>query len=252
MVEPIATPHRAVILAAGRGERLVNGQSFPKPMKQVTGSPLLVRILRNLERAGVSDVAVVIGHLGDVIAAAIARTNFALDIQLIENDEYDLPNGVSVLAAADFVRGPTFLMMADHLWSPDLFEAVASYPLAPDEAVLGVDFNIARCFDIPDATKVRVQGDRVVAISKELEHYDALDTGVFRITPALIDSLRVARGPAGCSLSDGVRQLASEGRMRVADVGDAYWIDVDTPEAHAEAERLIADRGDTLRPPPPR
>jgi len=28
--------------------------------------------------------------------------------------------------------------------------------------------------------------------------------------------------------------------MKAADVGDATWIDVDTPEAHAEAERLIA------------
>lgn len=248
MVEPTMPSHRAIILAAGRGERLVSGLSFPKPMKPVIGVPLLVRILRNLERAGVSDVAVVTGHLGEVIASGIARETFALDIQLIQNDEYDLPNGVSVLAAGEFVRGPTFLMMADHLWSPDLFEAVASFPLAADEAVLGVDFNVTRCFDIPDATKVKVDGDRVAAISKQLEQYDALDTGVFRITPALIDALKVARGPAGCSLSDGVGQLASLGRMRVADVGDAYWIDVDTPEAHAEAERLITAYGDQLRP----
>ena len=44
---------KAVILAAGRGERLVNGMAYPKPLKRVAGVPLIVRILRNLERAGV-------------------------------------------------------------------------------------------------------------------------------------------------------------------------------------------------------
>ena len=38
---------RAIILAAGRGERLVNGYSFPKPLKEVNGIPLIVRVLRN-------------------------------------------------------------------------------------------------------------------------------------------------------------------------------------------------------------
>jgi len=34
--------------------------------------------------------------------------------------------------------------------------------------------------------------------------------------------------------------------MKAADIGAATWIDVDTPEAHAEAERLIAELGEDL------
>ncbi len=29
-----------------------------------------------------------------------------------------------------------------------------------DESVLGVDYDIPRCFDLPDATKVKLDGDR--------------------------------------------------------------------------------------------
>ena len=83
-------------------------------------------------------------------------------------------------------------------------------------------------------------------IHKELEEYNALDTGIFLITPALIEALDTVNGPEGCSLSQGVGALAAEGRMKAADVGDVTWIDVDTPEAHAEAERLIAELGDEL------
>ena len=62
---------RAIILAAGKGERLVNGLTFPKPLKRVAGVPLIVRAIRNLERAGVDEVVVIIGYLGDVLRTAL-------------------------------------------------------------------------------------------------------------------------------------------------------------------------------------
>ena len=114
--------------------------------------------------------------------------------------------------------------------------------------MLGIDFNIAACCDLDDATKVAIRGDRVDAIHKQLATYQALDTGVFRITPAVIEALREADGPDGCSLSDGIGTLASQGRMRVVDVEQAVWVDVDTPEAHAHAESLLRRYGSALRP----
>lgn len=237
---------RAIILAAGRGERLVNGYAYPKPLKHVLGVPLIERVLRSLRDAGVDEVAIVVGYLGDVLRAAVSAMEIDIDVQFIENDEWHKPNGTSLLKAASFVTGPTYLLMSDHLWSLDLIEHVRRYPLAADESLLGIDYKIAECCDLDDATKVAVDGDRVVRISKTLPEYHALDTGVFRITPALIHALRDADGPDGCSLSQGVATLARQGRMRVVDVQDATWVDVDTPEAHAHAESLLRRLGDGL------
>ncbi len=41
---------RAIILAAGKGERLVNGLTFPKPLKRVAGVPLIVRACLDIFR----------------------------------------------------------------------------------------------------------------------------------------------------------------------------------------------------------
>lgn len=239
---------RAIILAAGRGERLVNGQGYPKPLQPVRGVPLIVRVLRGLERAGVSDVAIVTGYLGDKLVAGVDAYRFELALHYVHNDAWHKPNGTSLLCARDFVEGPTWLLMSDHLWSPGLLRAVGRARLAADEAVLGIDFDIASCFDLDDATKVAIRGDRVSAIGKELPRYDALDTGVFRITPALIEALARVDGPDGCSLSQGVAALAREGRMRVVDVEGATWIDVDTPQALERAESLLRRYGPELRP----
>lgn len=239
---------RAIILAAGRGERLVNGKPYPKPLKPVNGVALIVRVLRSLELARVEDVTIVVGHLGDVLVDALHQQRFDLDLRFVRNDEVHKPNGTSLLKAKAFVQEPTFLLMSDHLWSPDLLQRVRRFPLATDEAVLGVDFKIADCFDLDDATKVGLRGDRVIRIGKELPSYDALDTGVFRITPAVIEALERVDGPNGCSLSQGMAELARTGRMRVADVEDAAWVDVDTPAALAHAERLLRRHGQSLRP----
>jgi len=236
----------AIILAAGRGERLVNGFSFPKPLKRVVGVPLIVRVLESLEAAGVKDAVVVSGYLSDVLISALNRYSFGLTIHHVVNSEWHKPNGNSVLAAKDFVTGPSLLMMCDHLWSPDLLQRVSRCPMLPTESVLGVDFNIDHCIDIPDATKVRLKGNRIGEISKDLATYDALDTGVFKITPALIDALLAVNGPEGCSLSQGVAQLAQQNKMLAVDVQNARWVDVDTPESFAHAERLVLQHGSAL------
>ncbi|MET0340611.1 MAG: NTP transferase domain-containing protein [Polyangiales bacterium] len=237
---------RAIILAAGKGERLVSGLSFPKPLKRVAGVPLIVRAIQNLERAGVDEVVVIVGYMGEVLRRALARQRFNLDVRFVENPEFDKPNGTSLLKARAFVDGPTFVLMSDHLWAPELILPIDAYALGADEAVLGIDFDIERCVDIPDATKVVLDGDRIVQISKELPRYDALDTGVFKITGALMEELARAEGPDGCSLSHGVQALARRGAMKAVSVGDAMWIDVDTPMAHAFAEQAIARYGVAL------
>lgn len=237
---------RALILAAGLGNRLDDGRRIPKPLRHVAGVPLLVRIIIALERGGVHEIGIIVGYLGKDLQAGLARYEHQAELTFFQNDEYEKPNGTSVLKGRDFVTGPTFLLMSDHLWSPGLLSAVGTYPVAERESVLGVDYRIDACFDLDDATKVLVKDERIVDIHKELEEYNALDTGVFLVTPALIEALDAVNGPEGCSLSQGVGALAAEGRMRAADVGDVTWIDVDTPEAHAEAERLVAELGDDL------
>jgi choline kinase len=239
---------RAIILAAGKGERLVNGMSFPKPLKRVGGQPLIVRAIRNLENAGVDEVVVITGHLGDVLERALLSYSFRLNLRFVRNDEYQKPNGTSLLKARAFVHGPTFVLMSDHLWSPELIAPIDAYPLAAGEAVLGIDYDIDRCIDIPDATKVLLDGERIIQISKELPRYHALDTGVFKVTEALMEELARADGPNGCSLSQGVQALAARGAMKAVSVGNAMWIDVDTPMTHAFAESSLARYGSSLQP----
>lgn len=241
---------RAVVLAAGFGSRLRDTDNTPKPLRQVASVPLLVRVLRCLAASGIEEAAIVLGFQADQIRDALERqTGLGLELHYLLNEQYAKSNGVSVLAARDFVGAECVLSMADHLYSPRVVDAVVSPEFPEGSCVLGVDYDIPRCFDLDDATKVRVENQRIVEIAKSLTSYNALDSGVFRIGPSLIDALEsVYRIKGDCSLSDGVQTLSRRGEFFASDICGAPWIDVDTPEAARHAAHLVQILGDSLEP----
>jgi 1L-myo-inositol 1-phosphate cytidylyltransferase len=108
--------------------------------------------------------------------------------------------------------------------------------------VLAVDRKLDAIYDMDDATKVRTENGRIVEIHKNLERFDAVDTGLFSCSPALFDAIEAvsqSRADADCSLSDGVKALAARGLALVHDVGAGMWQDVDTPGSMAHAEKLF-------------
>lgn len=239
---------RAIILAAGTGSRLVAHESFPKPLKPVAGVPLLVRVLRTLQTEGIREAVIVVGYRGEQIRAALAsEPSLGLELRFVENERFDRKNGVSLLAAKGLIDQECLLSMADHLYSPELVRRLRQLELPKGACALGVDYDIERCFDLDDATKVRLHGGKIADIGKDIAEYNCIDTGVFRIGPELVHELERVEAAAGdCSLSDGVRALAAKGKFYGCDVGDARWIDVDTPEAFTRAEAMIRVFGDLL------
>jgi choline kinase len=239
---------RVIVLAAGTGSRLVSAESVPKPLKPVRGVPLLVRILRTLQDEGIREAVVVTGHQGEQIRRALlAEPSLALAMTFVHNPHYTLKNGVSLLAARAHVGDGCLLTMADHLYSPEIVRRLRAFDLPRGVSALAVDFDIERCFDIDDATKIRVEQGRIAGIGKDLSSFTAIDTGVFRIDPSLFDELgRIYDEQGDCSLSDGVRALAERGCFWTCDAGRAQWIDVDTPDALQHAEAMLRVFGDSL------
>ncbi len=245
MPQPI---ERVIVLAAGRGSRLVSEREVPKPLKPIAQVPLLVRILRSLQSVGIREAVVVIGDRGDQIRRALkSEPSLLMRLRFVENRDFHKKNGVSLLAAKQFVDRECLLTMADHLYSPELARRLMSYEVPENACALGIDYDIERCFDLDDATKVRLEQNRIVGIAKELAEYDAIDTGVFRIGPALVHELEQVHEASGdCSLSDGVAALAKKGAFLGLSIGEARWIDVDTPEAAQRAEAMLRVFGDAL------
>lgn len=232
----------AVVLAAGNGERFHNGSHQSKLLQPILGQPLIIRTLTSAAEAGVTRFEIVVGYEAGAVRAVIERgAPSGVSVHFTHNPDWHLENGVSALAVRDRFVGRRFaLLMGDHLFEPAVLAGLLRAEVA--ESILAVDLGPARPDVAAEATKVRLAGDRITAIGKDLEPYDALDTGLFVCAPVLFGALDAARAAGDTTLSGGIRRLAADGLMRARDIGDAAWHDIDTMADLETAIALLAEQ----------
>ena len=228
---------------AGTGSRLRGSvDTIAKPLISIAGRPLISYAIDSFDKAGVKTVHAVVGPNGDELAAAVAPLLPPhMKFRAIANPNWRKQNGISVLAAAGKVSAPFFLAMGDHLFEPSILSQLLVHADL-GKLNLAIDRKIAAIFDLDDAMKVRTEGNQITAIGKNLADYDAIDTGIFLCPEIMFDYLSRARKDDDCSLADGVRLMAEEGKAMAIDIGAAWWQDVDTPEMLARAQEEAAKR----------
>lgn len=230
----------ALIIAAGFGSRL-SELSPSKPLTPIAGIPLLELGVRQAKAAGAQRVVVVTGHEAERIETFLPGLAERAGIAVVPErlSDWSSPNGYSVMAGAARIDGDYLLMMADHIFSAGILQALVRSTSPERGVTLGIDYRTdSPLVDPDDATWVKHAADgRIVAIGKTIPEYDAVDCGAFLATPELAKAIAaaIADGKSG-SLSDGMQRLADAGRAWTLDIGDAWWIDVDDPRAHALAE----------------
>jgi 1L-myo-inositol 1-phosphate cytidylyltransferase / CDP-L-myo-inositol myo-inositolphosphotransferase len=231
----------AVIIAAGHGLRFGKITLLrPKPLLEVLGLPLIERAIRTARKIGIWNFTVITGHHAAMLESFLGQKRFAdVKIHCVRNDRWQRSNGLSVLTAQGAVQEPFLLLMSDHLFEADILRKLLAKPLATGHCRLAVDFRVGNIFDLEDATKVQVAEGRVERIGKELDAYNAIDCGVFLCDRSLFDALESAVGKGNESLTDGIRELASEQRMEAEDIGDSFWQDVDNKRDLEEGERRL-------------
>jgi NDP-sugar pyrophosphorylase family protein len=113
---------KALVLAAGRGERLRPlTDTTPKPMLEVGGRPLIHYVLAMLRRAGVVEVAINLHHLSDRIATALGD-GAALGLRITYAPEPKLLGTAGPLPglARFFGKEPFVMLNSDTIMDLDL------------------------------------------------------------------------------------------------------------------------------------
>lgn len=116
---------KAVIMAGGRGTRLMPlTKHLPKPLVPIVDKPVMWYIIRLLKRAGITDIGVTLGYLGEQI-----QRRFGSGRELGVNLTYfyeDQPLGTagSVLGAKDFLDEDFVVVSGDAYTDLDLEELI--------------------------------------------------------------------------------------------------------------------------------
>ena len=103
-----------IILAGGQGKRMKSDK--PKALCKVLGEPMLEWVISACEQAGISDICVVKGFMGEYIDEYLSARQGAASIVTVEQKER-LGTGHAVMQAADYLRarngGNTLVLCGD-------------------------------------------------------------------------------------------------------------------------------------------
>jgi glucose-1-phosphate thymidylyltransferase len=124
----------AIVAAAGDGRRLrpITAR-WPKAILPIDGRPVVASLLRELAAAGLTQVSLVVGHLGDQIEKLVGTgTGFGVDVAYVRQP--------GVLGSADAVARalragaelPALVVAADTLFRPGDVDAFAAAFLAAE------------------------------------------------------------------------------------------------------------------------
>lgn len=226
---------KAMILAAGRGERLRPlTDATPKPLLRAGGKALIVWHLERLATAGWRDVVVNHAHLGRQIEAALGNGSaFGLNIAYSPEPVGALETAGGMAAALPLLGEQPFLAVNGDIWCDWDFSRAAVMAQSQDQRLAhlllvdnpshhpGGDF----CLD---------QGRVRSAAAGAQRSLTYAGIGVF--WPAFFVNV-----PAGAVMK--LRPLLDAGIARNIVTGERHggrWIDVGTPERLAELDTELA------------
>ncbi|WP_421292240.1 N-acetylmuramate alpha-1-phosphate uridylyltransferase MurU [Aeromonas taiwanensis] len=213
---------KAMILAAGRGERMRPlTDSLPKPLLAVGGKPLIVHHIEKLKRAGISELVINHAWLGHKLVAALGDGSaFGVSIRW-SAEESALETAGGIVQALPLLGSDPFLVINGDTWIDVDYATLVSQPLGSDLAHLWLvpnppqhpngDFSLqaGRVQDAPALTFSGVGLYHPAAFAE-------LPSGARKLAPLLRDWM--AQGRVGGSLLAGEwRDIGTVERLRALD-----------------------------------
>ena len=156
---------RAMILAAGRGERMRPlTDTVPKPLLEVAGKPLVALAVERLVEAGFVELVVNLGWRGRQIREFLGDgSRWGASISYSDEGEYPIGTGAGIVRALPLLGPGPFALTSADLWTDFPFERLRRAALREVHLVLvsNPDHHPEGDFALEDGALVRAGPDRL-------------------------------------------------------------------------------------------
>jgi len=222
---------RAMILAAGRGERMRPlTDHLPKPLLVVGGQPLIVHHLKALQQAGIRNVVINHAWLGHKIEAELGDGHsFGLQIQYSAEGQTGLETAGGIRLALPLLGHEPFMVING--------DVLTDYPLTALQNAL-MPGRSAHLVLVPNPLQHPL-GDFALQNGQALVDGDTKFTfsGIAIYRPEFFRDV-----PSGAQkLAPFLRAAMLKGEVS-AELYQGYWADIGTPQRLAEADQRFCKR----------
>ncbi len=222
---------KAMILAAGKGERLRPlTLHTPKPLVPVAGVPLIEYHLRALAAAGITEVVINHAWLGQQIEDHLGDgARFGVHIRYSAENE-PLETGGGIFRALPLLGSEPFVLVNGDIWTDYRFTALPSSLAGLAHLVL------------VDNPAHHPEGDFVLQHGQVFGSNPGLPSLTYSGLAVLNPQLFAGCMEGAFKLAPLLRQAMDAGQVS-GEHYQGHWVDVGTHERLAEIEQLLAERG---------
>lgn len=222
---------KAMILAAGRGERLRPlTERTPKPLLEVGGETLLGRHLARLARAGFERAVINVSHLAEQIVARFGDGAQAGIGIAWSREAEPLETAGGIAQARALIGAAPFLLVNADIWCDFDFSRLRDFPLGPRLAHLVLvpnpPWHAAGDFTLERGLVGNAASPRYTY------------AGIAVLSPRLVDGLVAGRK---AQLAPLWRAAAERGEVS-GELHQGWWSDVGTAERLAELKARLDKR----------
>jgi glucose-1-phosphate thymidylyltransferase len=242
----VANPIRGLVLAGGTGTRLRPiTHTSAKQLVPLANKPILFYGLESLARAGVNEVAMIVGDTREEVKAAVGDgSRFGMNVTYIHQEK---PLGLAhcVLLARKLLGDSDFIM---YLGDNFIRDGVDAFVQSFSERSDGTNAQILLA-KVPDPHRFGVAtldstGNVVSLVEKpKVPASDLALVGVYLFDPTIHEAVRsIAPSARGeLEITDAIQWLISNGKSVKSHIVEGYWKDLGEPEALLEGNRLVLE-----------
>ncbi|MCX6233370.1 MAG: nucleotidyltransferase family protein [Bacteroidetes bacterium] len=246
---------KAMILAAGKGERLRPlTDTTPKALVTIRGIPLIEIILRRLKLEGFTDIIINVHHFADQILRFLAMNdNFGLNIRVSDERDNLLDTGGALIKASAFIddNEPLLIHNVDVLSDINLKGLYEHHRHSGALVTLTVKERASARYFLFDSEN-RLCGWKNVATGETRwtgepqKQYTAMAfSGIHVIGPEFFANTHLSQcfpvHEQRFSIIDVYLCLATQHKILGHDPGHALWFDLGRPEDIQKAEQFVSE-----------
>jgi len=235
--------YKAIILAAGKGERLDDiTKNLPKPLLEINNKTLIGYVIDFVKDIGIDDIIVVAGYHLEQMKKKIKEIDNK--IQVVDNLDFHFQNLVSFAKGLGYVKNENLLVCnADYIFKKTIAEAVAKslngIAIYCSYDLLGND---------KDVMKVKVDEKKnLIEMSKQLINFEAIYTGIWFFEAKYILELKKVveeilekEDKYKTAVEAVFKEFVKRGfQIKAVDIGKADWFEIDTPEELEKAKQAL-------------
>lgn len=232
-------PDTAIILAAGQGTRLLPyTKDQPKCMLMFGGVPLISIQIQCFRMFGIERIIVVTGYKSGVVEGWLKDS-----VEYVHNPDFSTTSSMySLWLGLSKVEDGCFILNSDVLFHPEILHRLAT---ASNPEALAMDFD-AHLNE--EEMKVKVEGRRVVALSKSLRDGHGENVGLLKFSSYGKERLKrtvedlLEQGFKKEMVPFAVSRLAGEMYIEAVPVSGLPWIEIDFPEDYKRALNEVFPR----------